>query len=79
MIGSTPFTAAIEHENRKARAVQREFNRRLRDLCIEHRIGWVDPERMRFGDVDALHLDALHLEAASHEKLAALVREAYGA
>lgn len=76
VIGSTPFTAIIERENPRARSVQREFNRRLSVLCAKHRIGWVDPERMRVEEVDSLYSDALHFEAAAHARLAAMVASA---
>lgn len=76
VIGSTPFTATIERENRSARRVQQQFNRRLAELCRERRIGWVDPERMRIGEVDELYSDMLHFDAAAHEKLAAMVLDA---
>ena len=76
MIGSFPFTGAIERENAKARSFQLTFNARMRGLCRERRIGWVDPEFMRDSDVDALYSDALHFTAAAHQRVADAVHSA---
>ena len=76
VIGSFPFTGAIERENAKARSFQLAFNARMRGLCRERRIGWVDPEFMRDSDVDALYSDALHFTAAAHQRVADAVHSA---
>lgn len=78
VIGSTPFTKAIEDEHRKARSVQTAFNRRLAVLCRERRMGWVDPEQFRHADVDSDYADALHLTPEGHAVVAEAVVGALG-
>ena len=73
VIGSMPFTAAIECENGRARQVQLTFNRRLAALCRERHLAWVDPEDLRDADVERLYSDALHFDAAAHARLARIV------
>lgn len=73
VIGSTPFTGAIEDEHPQARAVQLVFNRKLAKLCRERRLDWLDPEQFRHSNVDGDYRDALHLTEAGHRAMAEAV------
>ncbi len=73
VIGSLPFTARIERDNRRAASAQRQFNRRLGEACERRRVGWIDPEFLRVPGVDTLYNDALHLGEEGHRLVAAEV------
>ncbi len=73
VIGSFPFTEAIEARNPKAGPVRESFNRRISAVCRKHHVEWVDPEFISSLDVEALYSDSLHFTEAAHRLVAAEV------